>query len=80
MPALPAGSVPGSSDSSPGSSDSPSSSSGSSSRRSSRADAAALEVADVLNVLQSEIRPTRMRCVTLPVAVLGQALNGSKRA
>jgi len=46
----------------------------------SRADAAALEVADVLNVLQSEIRPTRMRCVTLPVFVLGQALNGSKRA
>ena len=46
----------------------------------SRADAAALEVADVLNVLQSEIRPTRMRCVTLPVSVLGQALNGSKRA
>jgi nitrogen fixation protein NifU and related proteins len=45
-----------------------------------RADAAALDVADVLNVLQSEIRPTRMRCVTLPVSVLGQALNGTKRA
>jgi nitrogen fixation protein NifU and related proteins len=45
-----------------------------------RAEAAALDVADVLNVLQSEIRPTRMRCVTLPVAVLGQALNGAKRA
>ena len=45
-----------------------------------RAEAAALEVADVLNVLQSEIRPTRMRCVTLPVSVLGQALNGAKRA
>ena len=45
-----------------------------------RADAAALDVADVLNVLQSEIRPTRMRCVTLPLSVLGQALNGSKRA
>jgi nitrogen fixation protein NifU and related proteins len=44
------------------------------------ADAAALEVADVLNVLQSEIRPTRMRCVTLPVSVLGQALNGTRRA
>jgi nitrogen fixation protein NifU and related proteins len=44
-----------------------------------RADAAALDVADVLNVLQSEIRPTRMRCVTLPVSVLGQALNGAKR-
>ena len=46
----------------------------------SRADAAALEVADVLNVLQAEIRPTRMRCVTLPVSVLGQALNGTRRA
>ena len=45
-----------------------------------RADAAALDVADVLNVLQSEIRPTRMRCVTLPLSVLGQALNGSRRA
>ena len=45
-----------------------------------RAEAAALDVADVLNVLQAEIRPTRMRCVTLPVSVLGQALNGAKRA
>ena len=45
-----------------------------------RAEAAALDVADVLNVLQSEIRPTRMRCVTLPVSVLGQALNGGKHA
>jgi len=45
-----------------------------------RAEAAALDVADVLNVLQSEMRPTRMRCVTLPVSVLGQALNGAKRA
>ena len=44
------------------------------------AEAAALDVADVLNVLQSEIRPTRMRCVTLPVSVLGQALNAAKRA
>jgi len=46
----------------------------------SRADAAALDSADVLNVLQSEIRPTRMRCVTLPVSVLSQALNGTRRA
>jgi nitrogen fixation NifU-like protein len=46
----------------------------------SRVDAAALEVADVLNVLQAEIRPTRMRCVTLPLSVLGQALNGTRRA
>jgi nitrogen fixation protein NifU and related proteins len=45
-----------------------------------RAEAAALDVADVLNVLQSEIRPTRMRCVALPVSVLGQALNGANRA
>jgi nitrogen fixation NifU-like protein len=45
-----------------------------------RAEAAALDVADVLTVLQSEIRPTRMRCVTLPVSVLGQALNGAERA
>jgi nitrogen fixation NifU-like protein len=46
----------------------------------SRADAATLDVAEVLDVLQAEIRPTRMRCVTLPLSVLGQALNGSKRA
>jgi nitrogen fixation protein NifU and related proteins len=30
--------------------------------------------------LKSEIRPTRIRCVTLPVSVLGQALNGTRRA
>jgi nitrogen fixation protein NifU and related proteins len=35
-------------------------------------------VADVLEVLQADIRPTRMRCVTLPLAVLGQALDGRK--
>ena len=46
----------------------------------SRGEAAALDVGEVLAVLQAEIRPTRMRCVTLPVSVLGQALNGSKRA
>src|SRR5262249_4681989 len=45
-----------------------------------RADAAALDATDVLNMLQSEIRPTRMRCVTLPVSVLGQALNGTRRS
>ena len=45
-----------------------------------RGEAAALAVADVLNVLQAEIRPTRMRCVTLPVSVLGQALNGTRPA
>jgi len=40
----------------------------------SRSEAAALELADVLNVLQAEIRPTRMRCVTLPLSVLARAL------
>jgi len=46
----------------------------------SRSDAAALEVGDVLAVLQAEIRPTRMRCVTLPLTVLGKALNGGQGA
>jgi nitrogen fixation protein NifU and related proteins len=44
-----------------------------------RSEAAALAVADVLNVLQAEIRPTRMRCVTLPLSVLSQALDGSRK-
>jgi nitrogen fixation protein NifU and related proteins len=39
-----------------------------------RAEAVALEAADVLTVLQADVRPTRMRCVTLPLTVLGQAL------
>ncbi len=38
--------------------------------------AAALTARDVLDVLQADIRPTRMRCVTLPLTVLGQALAG----
>ena len=46
----------------------------------SRSDATALEVGDVLAVLQSEIRPTRMRCVTLPLTVLAKALNGGQGA
>ena len=37
-------------------------------------EAAALDAEDVLGVLQADIRPTRMRCVTLPIAVLKQAL------
>ncbi len=37
-------------------------------------EAAALGVAEVLDVLQADIRPTRMRCVTLPLTVLGAAL------
>ena len=39
-----------------------------------RAEAGALEAADVLTVLQADVRPTRMRCVTLPLTVLGKAL------
>lgn len=39
-----------------------------------RAEAVALEAADVLTVLQADVRPTRMRCVTLPLTVLGKAL------
>lgn len=39
-----------------------------------RSEAAALEAADVLTVLQADVRPTRMRCVTLPLTVLGKAL------
>jgi nitrogen fixation protein NifU and related proteins len=33
-----------------------------------------VDAADLLEVLQAEIRPTRMLCVTLPLSVLGQAL------
>jgi nitrogen fixation protein NifU and related proteins len=39
-----------------------------------RGDAAALQVSDVLDVLQADVRPTRMRCVTLPLSVLGKVL------
>lgn len=39
-----------------------------------RGEAALLEGADVLTVLQADVRPTRMRCVTLPLTVLGKAL------
>jgi len=45
----------------------------------SRSEAAALDVSDVLAVLQAEIRPTRMRCATLPLSVLGQALDGAAK-
>ena len=38
------------------------------------AEAVALEARDVLSVLQADVRPTRMRCVTLPLTVLGKAL------
>ena len=38
------------------------------------AEAARLTTEDVLTVLQADIRPTRMRCVTLPITVLQKAL------
>jgi nitrogen fixation NifU-like protein len=38
------------------------------------AEAARLTSEDVLAVLQADIRPTRMRCVTLPITVLQKAL------
>jgi nitrogen fixation NifU-like protein len=44
------------------------------------AGAAALTTRDVLDVLQADIRPTRMRCVTLPLTVLGQALGEAHAA
>lgn len=44
-----------------------------------RGEAAALDVGDVLAVLQAEIRPTRMRCATLPLSVLAQALDGARK-
>jgi nitrogen fixation NifU-like protein len=40
------------------------------------AEARRVDTADVLSVLQADIRPTRMRCVTLPLSVLATALNG----
>jgi nitrogen fixation NifU-like protein len=45
-----------------------------------RGEAAALDVGDVLTVLQAEIRPTRMRCATLPLSVLAQALAGGEKS
>lgn len=40
--------------------------------------AAALEAGDLLDILQADIRPTRMRCVTLPLSVLGTALGAAR--
>jgi nitrogen fixation NifU-like protein len=37
-------------------------------------DALRLATEEVLEVLRSDVRPTRMRCVTLPISVLGMAL------
>jgi len=42
----------------------------------SRAEALRVDTADVLAVLQADIRPTRMRRVTLPLSVFAMALNG----
>jgi hypothetical protein len=41
--------------------------------------ALALGTADILEVLQADIRPTRMRCVTLPASVLAAALGADAR-
>ena len=38
------------------------------------ATAARLTTEDVLTVLQADVRPTRMRCVALPISVLQKAL------
>ena len=38
------------------------------------AEAVALTSEDVLTILQTDVRPTRLRCVTLPLTVLQQAL------
>ena len=40
----------------------------------SRAEASALGAGDVLEILRADVRPTRMRCVTLPISVLAKAL------
>jgi nitrogen fixation NifU-like protein len=40
----------------------------------STADAARLGTEDVLEVLRADVRPSRLRCVTLPISVLGMAL------
>jgi len=37
----------------------------------------AVETADLLEALGADIRPSRMRCVTLPLSVLHKALGGS---
>ena len=40
----------------------------------SAADAVKLTSEDVLTILRTDVRPTRLRCVTLPLTVLQQAL------
>ena len=39
--------------------------------------ARAVTAADVQSTLRASIRPTRMRCLTLPLSVLGKALDAS---
>jgi len=39
------------------------------------AEATKLTTEDVLTILQTDVRPTRLRCVALPLAVLQQALS-----
>lgn len=43
-----------------------------------REEAAALTTEEVLEVLRADIRPTRMRCVTLPIGVLATALGDAR--
>ena len=42
-----------------------------------RDEAAAISVGDVLETLATDVRPTRMRCVTLPLSVLATALGST---
>ena len=42
-----------------------------------RAGALAVTPADVLEILGTDVRPTRMRCVTLPLGVLAAALGST---
>jgi nitrogen fixation NifU-like protein len=39
-------------------------------------EAGAVEAADILEMLGTDVKPTRMRCVTLPIGVLRSALTG----
>lgn len=39
-------------------------------------EARAVETADILQMLGTDVRPTRLRCVTLPLGVLRTALDG----
>ena len=41
------------------------------------ADAVAVTTEDLLTILEADIRPTRMKCVTLPLSALKAALHAS---